>query len=576
MRVGTVFSDLGASLRRRFVPVLLVAAAIVPAGCASDRGLATQAGIDEAMSEAVKPGAEVAAPFAVNPAPLPPAPAPTEERFDVNVVDADAREFFMSLVASTNVNMVVHPDVAGRISLSLKQVTLPEVLDTVRDVYGYDYRHNGAGYIVLPAALQSRVFEVDYLNLVRAGISRTRVSSGQVTQGAASRRGGNGAASSGNLDDGIASGGQSRGEEGEATGSVIDTINQADFWSDLQNTLQAIVGTGEGRQVVVNAQAGVVFARAMPDELRAVNDYLEQIHSAAKRQVVLEAKIIEVTLHDGFQSGVNWAAVQQKNGNTYTGGNLSGGGQIDHALPLGGDPLTVGPGNAVTKFTSQTVGAAFALALNVGDFNAFVELLQQQGDTRVLSSPRVATLNNQKAVIKAGTDEFFVTDVSSNTVTGTAATTSRDVTLTPFFSGIALDVTPQISASGEVILHIHPTVSEVTDQTKELTVSGVTDQLPLAFSEVRESDSVVKAKSGQIIAIGGLMRNSSKKLSYSTPFLGRVPGLKRLFGSDRDVETKTELVILLRPIVVDDDDDWPRIIQPSADRLSALGAAGAR
>ncbi len=224
-------------------------------------------------------------------------------------------------------------------------------------------------------------------------------------------------------------------------------------------------------------------------------------------------------------------------------------------------------------FASETVGAAFALALDVGDFNAYVELLEQQGQTRVLSSPRVATLNNQKAVIKAGTDEFFVTDVRSNTVTGTAATTSRDVTLTPFFSGIALDVTPQISANGEVILHIHPTVSDVTDQTKELTVSGETDALPLAFSEVRESDSVVKAKSGQIIAIGGLMRNASKKLEFSTPWFGKIPGLKRLFGSSRESETKTELVILLRPIVVDDDDDWPKIIQPSADRLSALSGS---
>ena len=186
-------------------------------------------------------------------------------------------------------------------------------------------------------------------------------------------------------------------------------------------------------------------------------------------------------------------------------------------LPLGGDPLTIGPGNPVTAFASETIGAAFALALDIGDFNAFVELLEAQGDTRVLSSPRVATLNNQKAVIKAGTDEFFVTDVSSNTVTGTAATTSRDVTLTPFFSGIALDVTPQISAHGEVILHIHPTVSEVTDQTKELTVSGETDALPLAFSEIRESDSIVRAKSGQIIAIGGLMRNSSRNASCSRP-----------------------------------------------------------
>ena len=239
--------------------------------------------------------------------------------------------------------------------------------------------------------------------------------------------------------------------------------------------------------------------------------------------------------------------------------------------PSGGTPLTIGPGNPVTSFPSSTVGSAFALALDIGNFNAFVELLEAQGKTRVLSSPRVATLNNQKAVIKAGTDEFFVTNVRSNTVTGTAATTSRDVTLTPFFSGIALDVTPQISADGDVILHIHPTVSEVTDQTKKLTISGQTDELPLAFSEVRESDSIVRAKSGQIIAIGGLMRNKSQKQDYSTPVLGRVPGLKRLFGSTRDTEAKTELIILLKPIVVDEDADWPRLIRPAAERLRALG-----
>jgi MSHA biogenesis protein MshL len=107
-----------------------------------------------------------------------------------------------------------------------------------------------------------------------------------------------------------------------------------------------------------------------------------------------------------------------------------------------------------------------------------------------------------------------------------------------------------------------------------LTISGQTDTLPLAFSEIREADSIVKARSGQIIAIGGLMRSSSKQVNFSTPVLGRVPGLRRLFGSERDVETVTELVILLRPIVVDDDEDWPRIIEPAATRLTALDAAG--
>jgi MSHA biogenesis protein MshL len=422
----------------------------------------------------------------------------------------------------------------------------------------------------MPATLQTRVYEIDYLNLVRQGLSRTRVSSGQVSQGG--NKNGQNALVSGEPV------GNDDKDKDVATGSLVATVNLADFWADLQNTLHAILGDGAGRQVVVNPQSGIVFARAMPDELRAISDYLQEIHKAARREVVLEAKIIEVTLHDGFQAGVNWAAVQQKNGNTISGGQLSGGGQIGgdppFTGPIGGNPITVGPGNPVTAFGSQTLGAAFALALDIGDFNAYVELLQVQGDTRVLSSPRVATLNNQKAVIKAGTDEFFVTDVSSNTVTGTAASTSRNVTLTPFFSGVALDVTPQISAGGDVILHIHPTVSDVTDQKKEITVSGQTDELPLAFSEIRESDSIVKAKSGQVIAIGGLMRNSSTKRKFATPVLSSIPGIKKLFGSSQELEVKTELVILLRPIVIESEDDWPRIIQPAADRVNALSAAG--
>jgi MSHA biogenesis protein MshL len=532
-------------------------------GCASDRGVQTQDSISDSLAEAVKPPAPPAAP----PQPV----APAEERFDVNVVDADARDFFLSLVEGTSRNLLVHPEVKGRITLNLKQVTLPDVLETVRDVYGFDYRRTSGGYIVLPVALQTRVYEIDYLNLVRQGLSRTRVSSGQVTQG--SKRNGDNTLVSG-AEPVVAN--QERDQRNN-TGSVVDTTSLADFWTDLQNTLHAIVGDGPGRQIVVNPQSSVVFARAMPDELRSVTDYLEQIHRSARREVVLEAKIIEVTLHDGFQAGVNWAAVQQVNGNTYSIGNLSGGGQIGQdppfTGPIGGRDVTVGPGNPITSFPTQAVGAAFAIALDIGDFNAFVELLQVQGDTRVLSSPRVATLNNQKAVIKAGTDEFFVTDVSSNTVTGTAASTSRNVTLTPFFSGVALDVTPQISDDGTVLLHVHPTVSEVQDQTKRVSFGNSTSDLPLAFSQIRESDSVVRARNGQVIVIGGLMRETRKRNDYKMPGLGSVPVIGNLFKSKRDASTTVELVLLLRPIVVGDD-EWDGLVKEPMERAAALSKQG--
>ena len=543
--------------------------ALMPAvvACMTPRGQTAQSGIEETLERAAIPYAVPEPPAEVATALLPDLElearqkALPEERFDVDSRNTAAREFFMGLVEGTPYNVVVHPDVRGNISLNLKNVTVMEVLKTVRDVYGYDFRSTAAGFIVLPATLQSRIFQVDYLNLQRAGVSSTRVSSGQVSQ------------AQGDKDGSRRAHDQDTGRNGrdsqQVTGTRIDTNYAADFWAELEITLKMVVGNGEGRQVVVNTQTGVIVVRAMASELREVARYLETVQSTAQRQVILEAKIIEVQLKDGFQAGVNWAVLaQNSSGDSFFFGQTAPTGPFSGDLSdLGGSPITVEPGTVTSGFDTSTIGSAFAMAFDIGDFNAFIELLEVQGDTRVLSSPRVSTLNNQKAVIKAGTDEFFVTDISSNTVTGTAASTSTDVELTPFFSGIALDVTPQISKTGEVILHIHPTVSEVVDQEKMLTIAGETDILPLAFSEVRESDSIVKARSGQIIVIGGLMRNSTKEEVFSTPVLGRIPGLGALFRSERQITRKTELVILLKPVVADDPKAWADIAEESLERV---------
>ncbi len=501
-----------------------------------------------------------------------PAASAEEPRFDVNVADAPARTFFEGLVEGTDYNVMIEPGVTGTLTLKLKNVTVPETLDAVRDAYGYDYRKMATGFVVVPPALQTRIFQINYLDVERRGTSRTRVTSGQISQGAAPQQttlqgsSGSSVMPQNQLSEppGSVFGKNSDGRGGgvaDITGTSISTRSASDFWHDLEVSLKLLVAADGGRGVVVNPQSGVIAVRGSPRELREVTEFLGKIQSVATRQVVLEAKILEVELSSGFQAGINWAAIGHA-ANTTIGGFASGPQQGFGSTDLLTQPsasVNVSPGHPITSTVTNTLGSAFSLAVNSANFASYIELIGTQGKTRVLSSPRVSTLNNQKAVIKAGSDEFFVTGVSSSTVVGTSSATGLNVDLTPFFSGVALDVTPQIAADGEVILHIHPTVSEVTEKVKQISASGQTDVLPLAYSQVRESDSVVKAKSGQLIVIGGLMRTTKLVQDYKMPGLGDIPVLGNLFKSQQRTEVHTELVILLRPVVVESDQQWKEL-----------------
>jgi len=461
---------------------------------------------------------------------------PEESRFNISTQQTPAREFFMGLVEGTRFNMIVHPDVGGTISLSLKKTTVPEVMQIVHNVYGYPYRFTAGTFQVMPPGLQTRIFHINYLNLKRHGLSQTRVSSGQVSDA-----------------------GENGNSKETVNGSQIDTESETDFWSEVKAALQTIIGDSDGRKVVVQPLASIAVIHASPEELMQVEEFLNAVHSNLQRQVIIDAKILEVELRDGFQSGINWAAMGDLgSGQSVLVGQTGGGTLINSgSSSISGNSANLDPnlGSNIIGTAASAFGGMFSTALRLKDFTAFIELLQTQGDVQVLSSPRIATLNNQKAVIKVGTDEFFVTDVSSESDSDTDDTTN-DITLTPFFSGIALDVTAQIDPHDKVTLHIHPTISEVRDQTKIISMGNHVQTLPLAFSSVRETDSIVSADSGQVVVIGGLMKNRVIKEKASIPLLGDIPLLGSLFTHTKTVTVKSELVILLRPHVVNNRTDW--------------------
>jgi MSHA biogenesis protein MshL len=465
-------------------------------------------------------------------------------RFDLAVKDMPVNTFFASLVKGTKYNILVNPKIKGNITLSLRNVTIQDVLDAVENLYGYQHKKTSYGYEVFPGGLQTHIFTLNYLDVVRQGQSDMFVSSTQLTTSSSTT-------STSTTTNNTAT------RKNEAAGSSVSTKTKSDFWAGVTNTLKALIGDEKGTRVVVNATSGIIVIRAYPDELQQVTQYLDSLRATSTRQVLIEARILEVTLSDSYQAGIDWKILGAKMVSTGT-------------TPLG----TAGADDALTSFTGL-----FSFSHGNLDTNSFaylISLLSTQGNVQVLSSPRISTLNNQQAVIKVGTDAYYVTNVTGLSTSSTGGTTdTQDVDLEPFFSGIALDVTPQIDSHGGVTLHIHPMVSTVSseDITIQLGVNAggdaQTQVIPTAKSKIREADSIVHAENGQIVIIGGLMENSTTENQAGVPAAAKIPFLGALFRRVDQSAQKTELVILLKPMVIDNN-SWRKPLQESAHNFKML------
>ena len=571
--------------------------ALAAAGCATPPSPPTTSTMDRIREElrqasTHEPAKPVPRPDAVDRALLPPLQieparpaAPVEPRFDLAVSNAPAQQVFVSIASGSRYSMLVPSEVSGNVTVSLKNVTVREALDALRELYGYEYRMQGTRIYIQPNTVQTRIFQVNYLAGKRRGTTDMRVTSGSITNssnnsaaGAAGATGATGTAGA------SPSGGNT---SAGAPSSRVSTESDNDFWGELRSTLTAIVGADGDRKVIVNPLSGVVAIRGLPADIRNAENYLRITQLIIERQVMIEAKIIEVQLSDGFSSGVNWAAFRGSRGRLSVGqgapGTLlaptgligTGATGVDPATGALTDPLLAAIAGANFVASAANLGSVFGLAFQARDFAALLQFLETQGNVQVLSSPRIATINNQKAVLKVGTDEFFVTSVSTSTTSSASNNvTSPTINVQPFFSGIALDVTPQIDENDSIILHLHPSVSVVAEKQKNINLGSLGNfQLPLAASTVNESDSVVRVQDGHIVAIGGLMKQQQSTTNSGLPGTVDSPVLGSLFGLRSRSSSKSELVMLLKPTIIRGESGWQSDVAEVQERLRGYEAA---
>jgi len=595
----------------------LILAALLAAGCAQEPVRPNR--VSEQMIGELDKGAAPAKPRqpdAVNQALLPPLRMelpqvqgkPIDARFDLNVNNAPAREVFLSIVSGTRYSMLVHPDVTGSISVNLKDVSLTEALDAIREIYGYEYKIDGTRVYIKPPGLQTGVFQVNYLIGARQGRSDMRVTAGSsgiatstatATTATAQQALAGATATVATATTGVQgppslnpnASGALGGMQADAT--RMSTVQTTDFWAEVEYAIRTIVGTGGGRNIVISPQSGVIVVRAMPRELRSVATLLKAMQVSVDRQVMLEAKIIDVTLNQAYQAGINWAAFPTSG---IAGGFTSGLGGTANSLAATGrlSGSTVGssagssssfnanpgagPGLAtlggVVAGASNVAGGVFGLAVQTDNFAALLQFLESQGSVQVLSSPRVSTLNNQKAVLKVGTDQPFVTSITvapGSISAGAVIPTSVSPQISNIFSGISLDVTPQIDDSGNIALHIHPLVTSVASKAVGFNLAGVGAQsVDVAAINVSESDTMVRTHNGNIVVLGGLMKVEMNKGRSGIPGIEDAPGIGGAFRNSSTDTVKRELVILIKPTIIDSDKNWEQDIQDTRSRMQRM------
>ncbi|MBX9609985.1 MAG: secretin N-terminal domain-containing protein [Gammaproteobacteria bacterium] len=493
-----------------------------------------------------------------------PGAAPAEERYTVVVNDVPVRELLFALARDAKLNIDIGGDISGNVTLNAIDQTLPQILERVARQVTLRYELTKDTIVIAPDSPFLRTYDVGYVNLSRDVDTTVRVATRVATTGDTSVQ---------NSGSGGGRGGAGGGNDNNSSTTELQSRSYNRFWDTLRSNVLSILGEpntlGAEQQasdkVIVNAETGLLTVRATSRQHEMIEQFIDRVLVNARRQVMIEATIVEVSLSDQYQAGVDWNFILRAGGTGFTVNQGLLGRVADGALENTISSLTLG-------YTDPQVGD--------NSVTSTVRLLHEFGDTRVLSSPRLMVLNNQTAMLKV-VEELVYFTVNVTNLDGTTTAQGRTLVDTDVRSvpvGLVMAVTPQISANNEVTLTVRPTISQKIDDAVDpgpALISRlnqgdneVTNLVPVI--RVREMESVLKLVDGQIGVLGGLMQDDIRGGNRDIPGLARVPVLgPMLFRTEEANKRKTELVVFLRPVVVRD----PSINTDLKDYSDLLGQA---
>lgn len=462
-----------------------------------------------------------------------------EYRLSIQAEEMDLRHFYMSLVEGTETNMVLSPKVEGKISFVAHQMLLEEILDLVYSQYGFSWEKTETGYSISDDHTETKSYNIAYLAISRSSNSVVSVNSSRI--GSA-----------------------------DSNKTEIATKHQSDILSELRSSLDHLIADDKLASYKINPTSGLLVLSAYPNTHKMVSKFLQKLNLNLHHQVLIEAKILEVELYDSYKQGIDWASIFKED--KFAAGQVGSGAIVSTPLDNYLGPATTDIVNLTNltlaptdegfdkflwdSFRSTQMGGLFKVGLFANNFKFVLDLLAGQGQVQVLSSPRITTLNNQKAIIRVGEEKKFVSEIQggssgstttdSNGVTTTSSGSEPSISFETYFSGISLVVMPHIINDGSLILHVHPAISSISEEKKTYTLNGNTYDFILPRNDIRESDSVIKVDNKQIVVLGGLMKSAEDKERAYIPAISQAPVLDHRVLKNR----KSELVILIKPLIV--------------------------